>query len=247
MDGCNEGDAGATYALVPAVVAGFGWSGRGLDVVLYCPAALEDALGQVAARYTADTHVPVHIFTGPPYRVRGLLVHRARADVVVADARAVQDWAAGRLVRAETVTQVGRNPYVLVARSDAAWPRTDAATLLTGHETVLTDPTTAAEFDGAAIVHASVPQGVTRSIGVADTTTVLARVRQDGALLGVVQQTQAAAPLIHKVSDLSAPAEVLAGAIVTQGQSGNGAALLQFIAGQDGQAILRQAGLETGP
>ena len=214
--------------------------------MLYCPAALEGALGQVAGRYTSATHVPVHIFTGTAYRLQGLLKHRARADVVVADARSVHDWAAGQLVQAETVKPVGRNAYVLVARSDATWEHADAATLLAGHAAVLTDPTTAAEFDGAAILHASVPQAAVRSVGVVDTTTVLARLRADGALLGVVQQTEATAPLIHTVAALPAPPEELAGAIVTQGQSGNGKALLSFITGPDGQAILRQAGLETG-
>jgi ABC-type molybdate transport system substrate-binding protein len=222
------------------------WVSPAPDVVLYCPAALEGALDQVAARYTSATHVPVHVFTGTAYRLQGLLKHRARADVVVADARAVQDWAAGGLVRADTVTPVGRNAYVLVARSDADWPHAVAATLLTDHAAVLTDPTTAAEFDGAAILHAAVPQNTARSIGVADTTTVLERVRADGALLGVVQQTEAATPLIHTVAVLSAPPEPLAGAIVTQGQSGSAPALLSFITGPDGQAILRQAGLETG-
>ena len=160
------------------------WVSPAPDVVLYCPAALEGALDQVAARYTSATHVPVHVFTGTAYRLQGLLKHRARADVVVADARAVQDWAAGGLVRADTVTRVGRNAYVLVARSDADWPHADAATLLTDHAAVLTDPTTAAEFDGAAILHAAVPQNAARSIGVADTTTVLERVRADGGAAG---------------------------------------------------------------
>lgn len=232
-------------------VAGVGgaaaWTSPAPDVVLYCTPALEGALGEVADKYTASSHVAVHVFVAPPDGLLGLLKHRARDDVVVADDATIQRLAADGLVRAGTPVQLGKDPYVLIGNDDATLPDGDgAAALLAAHATVLPDPTTASSFDGAAVLHAAVPGAAYRTIGVADTWTVVARVRDDRDLLGLVQRTESGGAHVRKIADLQAAPMAMAGALVTQGQSGNAAAFLAFVAGADGKAILLKAGLETG-
>jgi len=233
--------------LILAVGAGhaFAWDSPAPDIVLYCSPAMEGVLRQVALRYTAASHVEVHVFVAPPDGLIGLLKHRARGDVLVADAPTVQALAAGQVVRPETVIALGRDPFVLIGKAGVALPPgASAAQLVAGHGTVLPDPTTAASFDGAAILHASLSGDAPQEIGVADTPTVVARVREDGRLLGLVHQTEAQEPGISQAARLDAPATPIDGALVSLGQSRNAAALLAFIAGPDGAAMLRSAGLE---
>ncbi len=224
-----------------------GWTSPAPDVVLYCPPALADALRQVADRYMAASHVPVHIFVAPPDGLRGLIAHRARADVLVADAATVAALASQHLVRPETVIRLGQDPYVLIGKI-GAFPPQPAPNLVSAHVTVVPDPTTAASFDGAAILRASLPAGASpREIGVSDTPTVIDMVRANGTLLGLVNRTEAHGSGIAEAASLPAPPTPISAALVTQGQSGNEAALLAFIAGPIGTTILRNAGLEVTP
>jgi ABC-type molybdate transport system substrate-binding protein len=217
------------------------WFSPAPDVVVYCTPALEAPLRAVAARWTALHGVAVHLFAGSPDGLTGLIQHRARADIVVADAPAVQAMAGRKLVRAGTVVALGFDPYVLVRPADAQ----PAAMLVATRPVVLTDATTAASFDGAAVLQAALPGShPARVIGVADTPSVIATLRGDGDVLGVVQQTEARAPGIGLVATLAGPPAPMAAALVTQGQSRDAAGLLDFIAGPDGRAMLDAAGME---
>jgi hypothetical protein len=84
-------------------------------------------------------------------------------------------------------------------------------------------------------------------IGVSDTPSVIARVRGDGAVIGLVHRTEAVAPGIAEEAVLAAAPTPVSGALVTNGQSANAARLLAYIAGPDGEAVLRKAGLEAMP
>jgi ABC-type molybdate transport system substrate-binding protein len=223
------------------------WNSPAPDVVLYCPPALEAGLREVAASFTATSHVAVHLFVAPPDGLRGLVTHRARADVLVADADSVAALMGAGLVRQGSVVTLGQDGFALIGKA-GAMAAGDAAQLVTSHATVLPDPTSAASFDGAAILHAALP-GVSqpREIGVSDTPAVTAAVRGDGRLIGLVHRTEADGPGLVRAAALSAPATVMEGALVTNGQSANAGKLLDFIAGSEGKAMLRQSGLETAP
>ena len=240
----------ATTLVVFVLLAGArpaaAWDSPAPDVVLYCTPALASVLGTVAHQYTAETGVKVHIFLAPPDGLIGLIKHRARDDVVVADTPTLQALADEKLLRAGSIVALGNDPFVLIAKASEPPPAgTDAAALAAARPIVLPDPTTAATFDGAAVLHAALP-GTTMPppIGVSDTPEVIDAIREDGHSIGLVHRTEAGAPGLTILATLATPPTPTAGALVANGQSANAAALLQFIAGPKGHASLRSAGME---
>ena len=223
------------------------WDSPAPDVVLYCTPAMQAPLRDVAARYTAASGVKVHIFVGSPDGQAALIEHRARADVLVAERQAIDRLDAEHLIRAGTIVALGTDPFVLVGKAGVPMPPgATPVQLVAAHATVLPDPTSAASFDGAALLHAALPDAKSpRTIGVADTTTVMALVGQDEALLGLVNRTEAGGAGISQAASLQVPAVAIAGAVLGNGQSRNEAALLAFIAGPQGRAILSRAGLAS--
>jgi len=231
---------GLGFAIVMGVSSqAMAWNSPAPDVVLYCTPALEAPLADVARRYTAASGIEVHLFTAPPDGLFGLIKHRARADVVVADTPTLEALAAASLLRAGSSAALGRDPFVLIARAGEA-PAAPSAT-------VLPDPTTAASFDGRAVLQtATPPVSPARIIGVSDTPEVAAMVR-NGGFLGLVHATEAHAPGLRLAEAVGAPPTPMSGALVANGQSANAAALLAFIASDQGAAVLRAAGMEPGP
>jgi hypothetical protein len=137
------------------------------------------------------------------------------------------------------VAALGGDPFVLIVRDGPA-PAASTAT-------VLPDPTTAASFDGRAVLQAATPQVLpARIIGVSDTPEVTAMVRND-RILGLVHATEAHAPGLHVAEAVGAPPTPISGALVANGQSANAAALLAFIGSAQGAAVLRAAGMEPQP
>ncbi len=222
------------------------WDSPVPDVVLYCTPAMQAALRDVAGHYTARSGIEVHVFVAPPDGLIGLIKHRARDDVVVGDTPTLQLLLAGGFLRQGSMVALGQDPYVLVTSGEtAATPAGTAAQLLVSHMTVLPDPTTAASFDGRAILHAADPSSPSTSvIGVADTTTVIATVLGDRHLLGLVNATEVGASGLMKAATLRAPPASISGALVTNGQSAKAGDLLAFIQGPEGRATLQAAGLE---
>jgi len=216
------------------------WDSPAPDVVLYCIPALQAPLAEIARRYTASSHVDVHIFIAPPDGLIALIKHPARADVVVADARTLTTLAAGGLLRPGPVTPLGGDPFVLIA-GDGQAPAAPSAT-------VLPDPTTAASFDGRAVLaEATPPLAPARLIGVSDTPEVAAMVRNDAGLVGLVHATEAHAAGLRVRATLNAPPTPMSGGLVANGQSANSAALLAFITSAEGAAVLHAAGMEPRP
>jgi len=225
------------------------WNSPAPDIVLYCPPALDDALHQVAADFRALSGVEVHIFVAPPDGLIGLIRHRARDDVVVADAATVATLVAGHAVLADSVVRLGQDPFVLIAKAGGPVPQgASVKQLVASYPTVLPDPTTAASFDGAAVLQQGMQGGAaSRLIGVSDTPTVIARVRDDGGVIGLVNRTEASGPGIAQAAVLPSAPTQISGALVTNGQSANAARFLAYIAGAAGEATLRKAGLESKP
>jgi len=239
---------GLTLACVVATGSrSLAWESPAPDVVLYCTPALEVPLREAATQYRGESHVEVHIFVGSPDGQAGLIRHRARADVLVADAQTIDVLKSEHLVRPESIVALGSDPFVLIGKLGAVGAaETTAAQLVSTHATVLPDPTTAATFDGAAVLRKSLPATTfLRLIGVANTPTVIAVVRGDGRLLGLVNRTEAGSAGVREAASLSAAATPVSGALVTNGQSRNAGDFLKFIAGPQGRAILKSAGLEV--
>ena len=225
------------------------WFSPAPEVVLYCTPALAVPLQMIARAFRNKNDVEVHMFVGSPDGQVGLIRHRARADLVVADTPTIALLQAQGFVLPGSVVALGDNPYVLVSASDATVPTGfTPARLVAAHTVVLPDATTASTIDGAKIFRAARPGAAARhAVGVADTPTVITLVRADRNLLGLVNRTEAEDGGVREVAELSSPPVPNSGALVGNGQSRNAAALLAFIAGQEGRAILKSAGLEMLP
>ena len=220
------------------------WTSPAPDVVLYSTPALAAPLRDLADSFTSRGHATVHIFVASPDGLAGLLAHRARADLVVADQATFARLAAAKLIRPETIVALGSDPFVLVASDRAVLPPgADAAQLTATRPTVLPDPTTAASFDGRAVLKTSVP-AKPATIGVADTPAVIAAIRNNPALLGLVNRSEARAPGIAIAAPLAAPPAAMQAALVAAGQSAQAASLLAFIAAPDGARVLHAGGLQ---
>jgi ABC-type molybdate transport system substrate-binding protein len=238
----------AVACLLAATGRAIAWESPAPEVVLYCTPALATPLRAIAQKFRSRNDVEVHIFIGSPNGQVGLIRHRARADVVIADTPTIASLGAGGLVRPETIVALGGNPYILVSQTDAAIPTGQTpAQLVAQHAVVLPDATTASTIDGAQVLRAALQTNAPHVLGVADTPTVIALVEGDRTLLGLVNKTEAGAPGVHEVAQLSTPPVPNSGGLVVNGQSRNAAALLAFIAGPEGRAVLTSAGLETRP
>lgn len=239
------------FALLAALTVGpeaRAWDSPAPDVVLYCQPVLASACAALGDHFRQAQSVEVHVFSAPPDGLIGLVRHRARADVVLADMPTLRSMASGQLLRPETVTSLGADPFVLVARADAAIGKnSSAADLMASYRVVLTDPTTAASFDGSAVLLAAAkPSAAPETVGVADTASVLAEVQADRKTIGLVTATDAYAGNVSQIARLDVPPMQIGGAIVTLRQSRNADALLHFIAGPEGKRLLRENGLEAG-
>jgi ABC-type molybdate transport system substrate-binding protein len=257
------------------------WDSPAPDVVLYCTPAMQAPLREVAALYTAANGVAVHILVGSPDGQAGLIAHRARADVLVAEAPVIERLDAEHLIRPGSIVSLGADGFVLISQAGARVPTgATPAQLVAAHTIVLPDPTSAGSFDGAAVLRASLTAGASsanrpladgarandppatetpRIMGVADTPTVIALVQNDATLLGVVNRTEVGRTEVGRgevgrgefgragietAAALPAAAIGIDGALLSNGQSRNAAALLAFIAGPRGRAVLGASGLE---
>jgi ABC-type molybdate transport system substrate-binding protein len=232
--------------LIASGQAASAWDSPAPDVVLYCLPALRVPLQTAAFQFTAASGIKVHLFLAPPNGLLGLIKHRARADVVAADAATIESLSRDTEIRAGSVTSLGQDPFVLISQAGAVAPAgAGLKQLVSTHPIVLPDPTTAASFDGAAVLRADPEAGSpSQEIGVSDTPTVVARVRAQQGLLGLVYQTESSEQGVAKAATLRVPPTEMSGALVTLGQSANAARFLAYIAGPSGQAIFRAAGLE---
>ena len=239
----------ALACLLSATARADAWESPAPEVVLYCTPALATPLLSIARQFRAETKTEVHIFVGSPDGQVGLIRHRARADVIVADTPTIALLKTEGLVRPETIVALGDNPYVLVSGTYAQIPPgQSAAQLVSGHVVALPDATTASAFDGAMVLHAALQTVVApHVVGVADTPTVITLVQGDKTLLGLVNKTEVGDQGVQEVAQLSVPPVPNSGALVGNGQSRNAAALLAFIDGPEGRAVLKSAGLETTP
>jgi ABC-type molybdate transport system substrate-binding protein len=227
--------------LVPVLLLLPAWTSPAPDLVVYCTPTLADALTQAGRRYTAARHIPVRIFAAAPAGIEGLIAHMARADIAVADSPTLDVLAAAQLI-APTRLDLGADPYVLAAPA-AATPG-PLPHLLVSQTIVVTDPTSAASFDGQALLAGLSPHP-THSIGAADTPEIVYAVEHTPNRLGLLPLTSVRATNLLTVAAALpfAPMPIQAAA-TTHGQSPSTAGFLAFLQSPAAQSVLREAGLE---
>ncbi len=231
----------AASIVVPALVLLPAWTSPAPDLVVYCTPTLTDALSRTAALYRAYRHIPVRIFAGPPAAIEGLIAHRARADIAIADAPTLDALAAAQLISSPRL-YLGADPYVLAAPAQTA-PDT-LPHLLATHTVVVSDPTSAASFDGRALLTA-LPQAPAHTLGAADTPEIVYATEHAADRLGLLPLTSVhATPLLAVAATLNLPPARIEAAATTSGQSPSTADFLAFLQTQAARSALRAAGLE---
>jgi ABC-type molybdate transport system substrate-binding protein len=230
--------------LLPVLCLLAAWTSPAPDLVVYCTPTLTHALTQTAALYRASRHIPVRIFAGPPAAIEGLIGHMARADIAVADAPTLDALAAAHLI-ATARLDLGADPYVLAA---AAPTQTGTlAHLLASNTIVVSDPTSAASFDGRALL-ASLDASPAHTIGAADTPQITYAVEHAPGRLGLLPLTSVrASPSLAVASALKLPPARIAAAATIHGQSPSTADFLAFLQTPSARAALTAAGLEPPP
>lgn len=221
------------------------WDSPVPDVVLYCTRPLAGSCHALARAFRAETGTEVHVFLNSATGLAGLVRHRARADLVLADRATIDTLAQGKFVDPATIHAIGQDPFVLVAHDGA--PQGDPKTLLASHTLTLPDPTTAASFDAPAVLHAVLGDApAPNMLGVADSPNVTADVSETEGALGLTTATDAKAAHLPALT-LAVPPLPIAAAIVTLRQSRNTASLLAFAQSPKGQDVLHRSGLEAAP
>ncbi len=218
-----------------------GWTSPAPDLVIYCPPTLVHALTQTAALYRADRHVPVRIFAGPPAAIEGLIAHMARADIAIADTPTIDALAAAHLVFPARL-DLGADPFVLAAPAQTA---PDALPHLLASQTiVVSDPTSAASFDGRALLARLTPTPP-QTLGAADTPQIAYAVEHAPNRLGLLPLTSVrATTLLTVAATLPLPPAQIQAAATTHGQSPSTADFLAFLQTQAARSALHDAGLE---
>jgi ABC-type molybdate transport system substrate-binding protein len=236
------------WGMLAALAAGpaMAWDSPTPDVVLYCTRPLAGPCRALAQGYRAQTGIEVHVFLNASAGLAGLVRHRARADVVIADAATTDDLAGHGFADPASVVALGTDPFVLVAK--AALPPAAAPALLASHSVTLPDPTTAASFNGPDVLQAAAagaPLPPTR--GVSDSPDVVADVQAGDADIGLVTLADARLAGLPVVARLNVAPLAVKAALVTLRQSRNAAALIAYAQSGAGQERLRNTGLETAP
>jgi molybdate transport system substrate-binding protein len=233
--------------LVPAIL---GWpvpaSAAAPDVIVYGDPALRHALLDVAARFTAQTGVPVHVFAAPPTLILAQLRHEVWNDVVVTETSWMDQAEQAAVIEPGTRTGAWRNTLVL-----ARAPGAEATGAAGATETLaITDPTPAATIDGPAVL-AALGLHPAHVQGAANTAEVAFLVNTGVAGQGLVHLTDVRADPKLSVAAPVAPTAyapiVYAAAISTVTHSPNAHAFLDYLHSPAAAEVLRADGLETVP
>ena len=236
-------------ALMLPMAAGLagGWVSPAPDVVLYTLPELRAVGAALGRRFAARRGIAVHGFAAPPLGLMGLIRHRARDDVVMADEATLQALVTSELVLADSVTTLGRDPYVLIGPTGMA--SLTVAEALAKYQVVVTDPTSAASFDGRgllAVVAGRAP--VAAPVGVATLPELRAAVAKGGERVGLTRASAAfGARGVRVVAEIPAdlvPPVAISGGLTRNGQSDEAKAFLRF-AGGEARGVWRAAGMEA--
>jgi molybdate transport system substrate-binding protein len=215
------------------------------DVIVYGDPTLAHALRDVGARFTAQTGVPVHVFSAPPTLILAQLRHSVWNDVVMTLAPWMDQAEQAGVIEPGTRTGAWRTTLVL-ARATGATPPTDQA----NDTLAITDPTPAATIDGPAVL-AALGLHPAHVQGAANAAEVGFLIDTGAAAQGLVHLTDVRAdPNLSVAGPVAAsayPPIVYAAAISTLTHSPNAHAFLDYLGSPAATDVLRADGLETAP
>ena len=192
------------------------------------------------ARFTAQTGVPVHVFSAPPTLILAQLRHQVWNDVVMTQASWMDQAERAGVIEKGTRTGAWRNTLVL-ARATGVTPANDTM--------AITDPTPAATIDGPAVL-AALGLHPAHVQGVANTAEVAFMLDTGAAAQGLVHLTDVRAdPKLSVAAPCrrrsAVPPIVYAAAISTLTHSPNAHAFLDYLTSAAATEVLRADGLET--
>lgn len=208
------------------------------DVILYADPALARPLHDVADRFTAQTGVPVHLFTAPPALILAQLRHQVWNDVLVTLAPWMDEAEAAGVITPGTRTGTWRTTLV-IARP---------ASPTTSDVFAVTDPTPAASIDGPAVL-AAAGLHPAKVQGVANDATVAFLLDSGAAGEGLLHLTEARADprllVAMPVAKTAYASIIYNAAISTLTHSPNARAFLDFLKSPTATETLQADGVET--
>jgi molybdate transport system substrate-binding protein len=216
------------------------------DVIVYGDPTLAHALREVSARFTAETSVPVHVFSAPPAVILAQLRHEVWNDVVVTLVPWMDRAEQAGVIEPGTRTGAWRTTLVMARATD---PAPSGAT--PANDTIaITDPTPASTIDGPAVL-AALGLHPPHVQGVANAAEVAFLLDTGAAAQGLVHLTDVRADpklsVAAPVADTAYAPIVYAAAISTLTHSPNARAFLDYLHTPAATEVLHAAGLETAP
>ena len=233
------------FAVAPAAVtatiltSGAAIGATTTDLAVTCDAAAAPAVSAAGKAYRAKTGVRVRVFPTPPGLVLPQLERQIQNDIIVTQVAVIDQAEKAGLVTPGGRIGPWRNRLVTAAAREPAGPE---------DLFVVPDPTPGSDIDGAAILQRT---GVTpgKVLGVIDTGAVAWTLASGGARLGLLHQTEVVADdrlrAVSPVPDDAWPPILYAATVTKLARRADPGAFVAFLAGSDGEAVLRSAGLEV--
>jgi molybdate transport system substrate-binding protein len=216
------------------------------DIIVYGDPTLAHALRAVGARFSAQTGVPVHVFSAPPAVILAQLRHEVWNDVVVTLVPWMDRAEQAGVIEPGTRTGAWRTTLVMARATDPA-----PSGVTPANDTVaITDPTPAATIDGPAVL-AALGLHPAHVQGVANAAEVAFLLDTGAAAQGLVHLTDVRADpklsVAAPVADTAYSPIVYAAAISTLTHSPNARAFLDYLHSPAATEVLHAAGLEAAP
>jgi molybdate transport system substrate-binding protein len=210
------------------------------DIIVYGDPTLAHALRAVGARFSAQTGVPVHVFSAPPAVILAQLRHEVWNDVVVTLVPWMDRAEQAGVIEPGTRTGAWRTTLVMARATDPA-----PSGVTPANDTVaITDPTPAATIDGPAVL-AALGLHPAHVQGVANAAEVAFQLDTGAAAQGLVHLTDVRADpklsVAAPVADTAYSPIVYAAAISTLTHSPNARAFLDYLHSPAATEVLHAA------
>jgi molybdate transport system substrate-binding protein len=208
------------------------------DLAVTCDTAAAPAVIAAGVAYRARSGVRVRVFPTAPGLVLPQIEREIQNDIIITRIATIDQAGQKGLLAAGGRAGPWRNRLVTAAAKQPAGPEGSFA---------VPDPSPASDIDGAAILQ-RLGVSPAKVVGVLDTGAVAWTLTNGGARQGLLHQTEVAADerlrAVAPVPDDAWPPIVYAAVVTTLARRGDPAAFIAFLAGPEGLAVLRSAGLE---
>jgi molybdate transport system substrate-binding protein len=209
------------------------------DLAVTCDTAAAPAVIAAGMAYRARSGVRIRVFATAPGLILPQLEREIQNDIIV--------------TRIATIEQAERQGLLATGARAGPWRNrlvTAAATEPAGVEGsfVVPDALPGSDIDGAAILQ-RIGVSPAKVYGVLDTGAVAWTLTNGGARQGLLHQTEVSADArlraVAAIPDDAWPPILYAAVVTKLARRGDPAAFIAFLAGPEGLAVLRSAGLEA--